>query len=91
FEGFSMEGRAGATIAFEKKRRAHMTSGPTVTQGLSLRWVTTTDMEFLDPGFYQNAGTIEATSYGGVSNRSGSWQLGATSSLSGGVVYDNEG
>ncbi len=91
FEGFTMEGRAGATIAFEKKRRAHMTSGPTVTQGLSLRWVTTTDMEFLDPGFYQDAGTIEATSYSGVSNRAGSWQLGATSSLSGGVVYDNEG
>ena len=92
FEGFSMEGRAGATIAFEKKRRAHMTSGPTVTQGLSFRWVTTTEMAFLDPGFYQDAGTIEATIYGGASNRSR--ELAARPRLRrsrGGVVYDNEG
>jgi hypothetical protein len=91
FEGYSMEGRAGATIAFEKKRRAHFNSGPTVTNGLSLRWVTTTDMEFLDPGYYQDAGTAEATVYGGVSNRAGAWNLGVNTSVGGGVMYDNEG
>jgi hypothetical protein len=91
FEGFSMEGRAGATVILEKKRRDHFTFGPTVTQGLSLRWVTTTNMAFLDPGYYQDAGTVEATLYGGVSNRSGAWQLGTNGSLGGGVTYDNQG
>ncbi len=91
FEGFSMEGRAGATVILEKKRRDHFTFGPTVTQGLSLRWVTTTNMAFLDPGYYQDAGTVEATLYGGVSNRSGAWQLGTNGSLGGGVMYDNQG
>ncbi|MEZ4411561.1 MAG: M1 family metallopeptidase [Gemmatimonadales bacterium] len=91
FEGYSMEGRAGATVILEKKRRAHRTFGPTVTRGLSLRWVSTTDTAFLDPGYYQNAGTGEATVYGGVSTRSGDWQLSVNGSLGGGVMYDNEG
>jgi len=91
FEGYSMEGRAGATVILEKKRRDHRTFGPTVTQGLALRWVTTTDTTFLDPGYYQNAGTAEATVYGGVTNKSGAWQLGVNASAGGGVMYDNEG
>ena len=91
FEGYSMEGRAGATVAVEKKRRAHFNSGPTVTRGVSLRWVTTTDTAFLDPGYYDDAGTAEATIYGGVGNRSGAWTLGVNASLGGGVMYGNEG
>lgn len=90
-EGFTMEGRAGATVVLEKKRREHRTFGPTVTQGVSLRWVATTDTAYLDPGYYQNAGTIEGTVYGGVSNRSGAWQLGVDASVGGGAMYDNEG
>ncbi len=91
FEGYSMEGRAGATVILEKKRRDHRTFGPTVTKGIALRWVATTDTAFLDPGYYQNAGTGEVTVYGGVSNRSGPWQLGVNASLGGGIMYDNEG
>jgi len=91
FEGYSMEGRAGATVILEKKRREHRTFGPTVTQGISLRWVTTTDTAFLDPGYYQNAGTGEAALYGGVTTRSGAWQLGVNASVAGGVMYGNEG
>ncbi len=91
FDGYSVEGRAGATVTIEKQRRDHRTFGPTVTKGLSLRWVTTTDMAFLDPGYYQDAGTAEATLYGGLSNRSGAWQLGVNASVGGGVMYDNEG
>ncbi len=91
FEGFSMEGRAGATIALEKKRRAHRTFGPTVTSGLSLRWVSVTDTVFLDPGYYDDAGTAEAAVHGGISNRSGGWQWTADATLGGGVMYDHEG
>ena len=91
FEGYSMEGRAGATVTLEHQRRAHRSFGPTVTKGLSLRWVATTDTAFLDPGYYQNAGTGEASIYGGVSNRSGAWQWSAHATLGGGVMYDHEG
>jgi hypothetical protein len=90
-EGFSMEGRSGATIAVNTTRRPHRTFGPTVTSGVSLRWVTTTAMRFLDPGFYQDAGTVEATATGGIADRAGAWQVGLNSALGGGVMYGNEG
>ena len=91
FEGFSMEGRAGATVAIEKKRREHRTFGPTVTRGLSLQWVAVTDTRFLDPGLYQDAGTVEGVVYGGVTNKSGTWQLGLNAAAGGGVMYGNQG
>jgi hypothetical protein len=91
FEGYSMEGRAGATVILEKERRNHRTFGPTVTKGLALRWVVTTDTTFLDPGYYENAGTGEASFYAGVSDRAGAWQLGVTATAGGGVMYDNQG
>src|SRR5690606_3551612 len=82
---------AGATAAVEKKRRDHRTFGPTVTKGVSLRWVAVTDTAFVDPGYYDDAGTAEAVAYWGVSGLGKGWQFGVTASAGGGVMYTNEG
>jgi len=91
FEGYSMEGRAGATVTLEKKRRDHRTFGPTVTKGVTLRWVDVTDTAFVDPGFYDDAGTLEGNFYGSITNRSGAWQLGLGAMLGAGVMYGYAG
>lgn len=91
FEGYSMEGRSGATVTLEKKRRDHRTFGPTVTKGLTLRWVDVFDTAFVDPGFYDDAGTVEGSLYGAISGRSGAWQLGLGATAGVGVMYGYAG
>ena len=51
-------------LVFERSARNHLGFGPRTTQGVSLRWVSTTDdLGYLDPGFYEDAGTVEGQLY----------------------------
>jgi hypothetical protein len=91
FDAFSMEGRYGLRASIEWARRAHLTFGPTWRRGVSLSWVGIDDVRYLDPGLYDNVGTVELQSFGGVSTGSGKWQLAIQSSVGGGLVYNRDG
>jgi hypothetical protein len=88
---YNVEGRFGATAAIERTRKAHLSFGPTWTQGVALQWVQPDDLRYLDPGYYDDAGTVELALASGVTTRSGRWQLGARSTLAGGLAYHRDG
>ena len=88
---FNVEGRYGLTAAVERVHRAHLTFGPTYTDGITLKWVHPDDFRYLDRGYYENVGTVELATTGGVSTRAGAWQLAALSSIGGGLAYNRSG
>ncbi len=91
FDGFKIEGRYGLRATLDWSRREHLTFGPTWHRGLRLTWVAIDDTRYLDPGLYDDAGTVELESFGGVSTESGNWQLSMQSSLAGGLAYNRNG
>jgi len=90
-DGFWTEGRYGLRASLEWVRRAHLTFGPTWRRGVSLTWVGIDDVRYLDPGLYDDVGTVELQSFGGVSTEKGNWQLALQSSVGGGLVYNRDG
>ncbi len=91
FDGFKIEGRYGLRATFDWSRREHLTFGPTWRRGVRLTWVAIDDTRYLDPGLYDDAGTVELESFGGVSTESGNWRLSMQSSLAGGLAYNRNG
>ena len=90
-DAFNMEGRYGLRATLDWSRREHLTFGPTWRRGVSLTWVGIDDARYLDPGLYDDVGTVELQSFGGVSTASGKWQLSLQSSLGGGLAYNRDG
>ena len=90
-DAFWMEGRYGLKASLEWARREHLTFGPTWRRGVSLTWVGTDDFRYLDRGFYDQVGTVELQSFGGVTTQSGKWQLALQSSVGAGLVYNRDG
>ena len=90
-DAFKMEGRYGLRASLEWARREHLSFGPTWRRGVSLTWVGTDDFRYLDRGLYDDVGTVELQSFGGVSTQSGKWQLALRASAGGGLVYNRDG
>ncbi len=90
-EGFNVEGRFGAKVAVERTWRDHLGWGPTRTAGLALSWMQPDDFRYLDPGYYDDAGTVELTLSSSVKDRRGVWELAARSSGAGGIAYNRRG
>jgi hypothetical protein len=90
-DAFNIEGRYGLHASLDWTRREHLTFGPTWRRGVSLSWVGIDDVRYLDPGLYDDVGTVELQSFGGVSTGSGKWQLAIQSSVGGGLVYNRDG
>jgi hypothetical protein len=88
---FRMEGRYGVMAKAERSRRAHLNSGPTHSQSVSLQWVHPDDFRYLDPGFYEDVGTVELQFGSGIATQSGKWQLEFKSSAGGGLAYNRQG
>jgi hypothetical protein len=88
---YNVEGRFGATVAIERTRKAHLSFGPTWTQSAVLQWVQPDDTRYLDPGYYDDVGTVELALSSGVTTRSGRWQLDARGTLAGGLAYHSDG
>ncbi len=88
---FNVEGRYGARIEVERTSREHLAFGPTRTSGIVLQWVHPDDFDYLDPGYYENVGTVELALTRGITTRSGAWQLAARSSVGGGLAYNRNG
>jgi hypothetical protein len=90
-DAFNVEGRFGATASVERKRRAHLGFGPTRMEGITLQWVQPDDFRYLDRGYYDDVGTVEARISSGVSTQQGRWELGVQSSVGGGLAYHRNG
>jgi hypothetical protein len=91
FDVFNVEGRYGITTRADWSRRAHLTFGPTRSRSLSLQWVAIDDVRYLDPGLYDDVGTVELQLGSGVSTETGDWRLALESSVGGGLAYNQEG
>jgi hypothetical protein len=91
FEGYNVEGRFGGRIAIEKRSTPHTFWGPTRTVGASVTWVQPDDFRYLDRGYYEDAGTVELALSTSVTDRPGAWSLGFSTTLAGGIAYNNEG
>jgi hypothetical protein len=90
-EAYWVEGRAGLAIAAERQTNAHRTVGPRTWRGGSLRWLVTTETEYLDPALWDGGGTVEAESWLRSEERRGRWTLSGRLGGGGGVEYRNRG
>jgi hypothetical protein len=88
---YNVEGRFGATATLERSRRAHLTFGPTWTHALTAQWVQPDDFRYLDPGYYDDAGTVELGLSSGLATHAGRWQLDLRGSAAGGLAYNRNG
>ncbi|HEX2249324.1 MAG TPA: M1 family metallopeptidase [Gemmatimonadales bacterium] len=91
FDAFNIEGRYGLTAALDWSRREHQTFGPTWSRSAKLQWVAPDDFRYLDPGLYEDVGTVEVSVGGGVATRSGKWELSLQTSTGGGLQYNRQG
>ena len=91
FDAFRIEGRYGARATVDWSRRQHLTFGPVYRSGVSLTWVGIDDIRYLDPGLYDDVGTVEVQTFGGITGATGKWELGLQSSLGGGLIYNRDG
>jgi hypothetical protein len=91
FEGYNVEGRFGGRMAVEQRLTPHTFWGPTTTVGASVTWLQPDDLRYLDPGYYEDAGTVELALSASITDRPGRWSLGLRTSAAGGVAYNNDG
>lgn len=90
-EAYWVEGRAGLAVAAERQTNAHRSFGPQTWRGGSLRWLVTTETEYLDPTLWDGGGTVEAEGWLRSEERSGRWTLSGRLGGGGGVEYRNRG
>ena len=90
-DAFNIEGRYGAVASLDWTRREHLTYGPTWYRGAKLAWVATDDFRYLDPGLYDDVGTVELQLSRGVTIQSDEVQASFRSSIGGGLVYNRSG
>jgi hypothetical protein len=88
---FNIEGRYGIAAQVERTRKAHLTFGPTWSHSVGLQWVATDDFRYLDPGFYDDVGTVELQLGGGFAKETRKWRLSFKNSLGGGLAYNRSG
>ncbi|MEO8089978.1 MAG: M1 family aminopeptidase, partial [Gemmatimonadales bacterium] len=88
---FNVEGRYGITAAVDWSRREHLAFGPTWSRSLRFQWVATDDSRYLDRGLYDDVGTVELQTLGGVATETGKWRLSLNSSIGGGLAYNRQG
>jgi len=90
-EGYNIEGRFGARLALEKSSQYHLGWGPARSVSASLTWMQPDDLRYLDPGYYEDAGTAELEIGAGVTDRTGPWSLALRASAAGGIAYNRRG
>ncbi|MGH7561541.1 MAG: M1 family metallopeptidase [Gemmatimonadales bacterium] len=90
-EGYWTEGRAGAAAQMERNRTRHQPFGPQTMTGGSLRWLTTSDTDYLDPARWDGGGFVEGKGWIRSSDRRGPWELRGLLEVGGGVEYRNRG
>jgi len=88
---WAIEGRAGVALAVDRSLRRHPTFGADPHVGFAALWMATTDVGYLDPRLWDDAGTVEAGPWISTALQHGSAVLRAQLGARGGVVYWNPG
>jgi hypothetical protein len=83
----SVEGRLAAAVEVEKSFRRSLADRSERTLGISLAWLATRTRQYLDPRFYDDAGTIELSGTLRLRTRANGWQLALEGLLAGGWMY----
>lgn len=91
FESYNLEGRYGANVGVEHSSQYHLGWGPTRTRWARLSWMQVDNLRYLDPGYYDDASTVELELGWGVTDRAKDWTLGFRTSSFQGVEYNRKG
>jgi hypothetical protein len=89
FEAYWLEGRAGMAASAERDLSKRRTRGTRMSAGAGIRWLVTTDTDYLDPALWEDGGTVEASSWWRLSDSSTGWNLGVRATVGGGIEYRN--
>ncbi len=84
------EGRAAAGVGWTKNLRRSLADTRDAEVGLSLDWLATNDMAYLDPGYYEDGGTVELTGTANLAGVSDGWRLSLDGALAAGWMYRND-
>lgn len=90
-EAYYVEGRAGLAASAERQTNLHQAFGAETFHGAGVRWLVTTDTDFLGPALWDAGGTVEASTWIRSSERRGPWTVAGRLGLDGGVEYRNRG
>jgi hypothetical protein len=90
-EAYYVEGRAGLAASAERQTNLHRAFGAQTYRGAGLRWLVTTDTDFLEPALWDAGGTVEASTWIRSSEQRGAWTVGGRLGLDAGVEYRNRG
>ena len=85
------EGRAAASVAVARRFRNGVSDSTLRTLGLAVRWVSVTDPVYLDPGYYEDAGTLELILSGRLSTATERWPVHLDAAVGAGYAYPNRG
>ncbi|HYC33841.1 MAG TPA: M1 family aminopeptidase, partial [Gemmatimonadales bacterium] len=88
---YDVEGRFGAAARVDWSRRARLGGGPVRALGLGVRWVHVDDTRFLDPGLYDDVGTVELELSAGLRTMGTAWRLGLEGTMGSGLAYNRDG
>jgi hypothetical protein len=86
-----VEGRAAAEVEVAREFRKGLVDSTLRSIGLGARWLTVTDPVYVDPGLYDDAGTVELALSGTFAQVAGAWPLALEASIAGGYGYPNHG
>jgi hypothetical protein len=81
------EGRVAAAARVDKDLRRSVSDPHERTVGLSVAWLSTRAPAYLDPGYYDDAGTVELTGAFAFRGPKGSWDLSLDGGLAAGWMY----
>ncbi|OLC11317.1 MAG: hypothetical protein AUH41_00770 [Gemmatimonadetes bacterium 13_1_40CM_66_11] len=88
---WSVEGRGGVALRADRSLREHPTFGADRHAGFDAIWMTVSDLGYVDPQLWDDAGTIEAGPWASVTSRHGDQVWRARAGVRGGIVYRNPG
>ena len=81
------EGRAGALLSWDRSARQRWVDQADPHMGFDALWMATTDVAYLDPTLWDDAGTVEAGPWIASTWPAGRTRLHARLGVRGGVVY----
>jgi hypothetical protein len=84
---WAVEGRAGALLSWDRSLRRRWVDRADQHVGLDVLWMATTDVRFLDPAVWDDAGSVEAEPWFGSTWSAGRTTLEARIGSRVGVVY----
>ena len=88
---WSVEGRAGAALSIDHSLRRHLDWGADPHLGFDAVWMATTDLRYLDPREWDDAGTLEAEPWVSSVVQRGARLVKARLGVQAGIVYARPG